>query len=70
MINSFVYTMLIGKIYYLRSNIILRQYLPRDEEVSLPELEKVGRAWVAALVMIPGPCMDSKGLFTTNVTLS
>ena len=44
MINSFVYAMLIGKIYDLRSNIILSKYLPRDKEVSLPELEKVDRA--------------------------
>ena len=46
MTNSFVHTMLIDKIYYLRQNIILSKYLPRDYEVSLPELEKVGRTWV------------------------
>ena len=40
------------------------------KNVSLPELEKVGRAWVAALVMMPGPCTDGEGLSTTNVTLS
>ena len=27
---------------------MLSKYLPRHEEVSLPELEKVGRAWVTA----------------------
>ena len=49
--------------------MILSKYLPRDEELSLPELEKIGRAWVAALAIIPGHCMDDKGLSTTNMTL-
>ena len=41
-----------------------------DEEVSIPEPENVGRAWVAALVIMPGPCMDSKGLYAINMKLS
>ena len=40
-----------------------------DEEVSLHEFEKVGRAWVAALVMMPGRHMDGKDLFTADMTL-
>ena len=38
--------------------------------MSLPELEKVDRAWVAVLVIMPGPCMDEEGLSATNMTLS
>ena len=38
--------------------------------MSLPDLEKIGRAWVVALTMKPGPCMDGEGLSTTNMTLS
>ena len=38
--------------------------------MSLPELEKVGRAMVAALAIMCGPCMDGEGLSATNMTLS
>ena len=49
---------------------MLHKYSPMDEEVSLAGPEKVGKAWVAALVMMHGYCMDGKGLATTNMTLS
>ena len=42
-----------------RANLLLIKYLPRDEDVSLQEFEKVGKAWVA-LMMMHGPCMDGE----------
>ena len=43
--------------------------LPRDEDVSLLELENVCRARVA-LVMMPGPCTYGDGFYATKMTLS
>ena len=38
--------------------------------MSLAEIEKVGRAWVAALAMMSGCSMDGEGLLATNMTFS
>ena len=61
--------MLIDKTYYLRLHVIHSKDLPRDEQVSMPEIEKVGRPWVEALTMIPGSCMHGKSLSTANMKL-
>ena len=50
--------------------MMVSKCLPRDEEVSLPKLKKVGMTWVVALAMMPGPCTDHKGLCTMNMTLT
>ena len=52
-----------------RGNTLLIKYLSRDEDLSLLELEKVGRAWVAPVLM-HGPCMDGDGFVTTKMTFS
>ena len=49
---------------------IVSQYSPRDEEVSLAELEKVGRAHMLALPTTWGGCIDGKGFLATNIMLS
>ena len=49
---------------------IYSKYSTRDEEVSLAELEKLDRVWVASLVMMHGSCVNGEGLSTTNRMLS
>ena len=48
---------------------MLIKYLPSDEEVSLEEVENVGRAWVV-IGMMHGPCIAGDGLSTIKMTLS
>ena len=50
---------------------MVSQYSPRDEEVSLAELEKVGRAPTLALPTTQGCSIGgSKGFLATNFMLS
>ena len=50
---------------------MVSQYSPRDEEVSLAELEKVGRAPTLALPTTQGHSISgSKGFLAMNITLS
>ena len=48
---------------------MLVKYLPNNEDVSLWELENVGKAWLA-LAIIPGPCTNGDGFSTVKMTLS
>ena len=57
-------------LYQLGQIKIVSQYSPRDEEVSLAELEKVGRAPMLALPTTQGCCINSKGFLATNIMLS
>ena len=50
---------------------MVSQYSPRDEEVSLAELEKVGRAPALALPTTQGHSISSgEGFSAMNITLS
>ena len=48
---------------------MLINYLPRDENVSLQEVENVGRTWVA-LVMMCSLWMHGDGFSATKMTFS
>ena len=55
---------------YINEKKIVSQYSPRDEEVSLAKLEKVGRAPTLALRTTWGSSIDGEGFLATNIMLS
>ena len=61
-----------NKIYdnYIDEKKIVSQYSPRDEEVSLAKLEKVGRRPGLALCRTRGSSIDGEGFLATNIMLS
>ena len=63
--------MLCNKIYDNYINKKNSQYSPRDEEVSLDKLEKVGRAPALALQKTREGCkIEGEGFLATNIMLS
>ena len=55
---------------YINEKKIVSQYSPRDAEVSLAELEKVGRGPALALQRTRGSCINGDGFLATNMLSS